>query len=235
MGSILKEFRGHTGFIHALAFDNHSQVICSGGLDKTVKFWDINSNQASQTNKSTNHSPNTPNTPKNPTNLTSILSNSHSNELINSTNIDFDVYSLSVDLHNVFYLSGARKSPPLRSTDPFTSSQIDSKIEKFDLDIKSEASSQTPIAPTATNRSQQIVDAKQPEQQPVRRLGVSTRKSSAASSSKQTNSSSNLNNSASILGTAGTNQVGSANNSSTSAAAAAANYDFLNNDDLYEV
>ena len=69
----------------------------SGGLDKTVKIWDLNScaniSNSSDLNKSSG----------------SGSSSTSSNDLFKSINVNFDVYSINKDSQNVFYFSGARK------------------------------------------------------------------------------------------------------------------------------
>ncbi len=98
-GLLFKELKGHTDIVHALCFDNHSEVLCSGGLDNTVKFWDIH-------RRGIQIGPNL--TEKSPSGV------NHSGELIRSSSLEFAVYSIVCDIQNVFYLSGAKK--PQRST-----------------------------------------------------------------------------------------------------------------------
>lgn len=190
MGTQLKEYRGHTNFIHSLAFDNHSQVLCSGGIDRSLKFWDFTGGQQikQETKTTTTAATKTPAT----------------NDILSSTQLEFDVYSVSVDSHNVFYACGARK-------EAVVAPQIDCKQEENKVVEKSEKIEVNETSSTTTKNS----SPQNNETTSTRKVGVSTRKSSATAKNVPSQSQP---------------QAAAANTSSNNS-----NYNFLNNDDLYEV
>lgn len=191
MGSMLRELRGHTNFIHTLTYDNHSQILCSGGLDSTAKFWDLSQAKPSQQSLLTSNS-------------NKSVSQS-STELITSTLIDFDVYWASVDSNNVFYLAGARKTGifECKQEQRMKSGKIEvSPAEKSSSVQQQQQPATLPPAPQTESTN--------------KRVGVSTRKASANSKNLHTPTTTN---------TAATTSTTTNN----------PNYNFLNNDDLYEV
>lgn len=192
MGTQLKEYRGHTNFIHSLAFDNHSQVLCSGGIDRSLKFWDFTGGQQMK------QEPKTATTTSTKTPAT--------NDLLSSAQLEFDVYSVSVDSHNVFYACGARKEAVVIP-------QIDCKQEENKVVEKSEKIevNETTSTSTTTKNSSPLNN----ETTSTRKVGVSTRKSSATAKNVPSQPQP---------------QAAVANTSSNNS-----NYNFLNNDDLYEV
>lgn len=99
-GGMLKELKAHMDIVHSLAFDNNSEILCSGGLDKTVKFWDVHNKN------NVLIEPNLRTYQLSSKNLNSSL---NSSELVRSINVDFNVYSISIDVQNVFCINGARK------------------------------------------------------------------------------------------------------------------------------
>lgn len=192
MGTQLKEYRSHTNFIHSLAFDNHSQVLCSGGIDRSLKFWDFTGGQQMK------QEPKTATTTSTKTPAT--------NDLLSSAQLEFDVYSVSVDSHNVFYACGARKEAVVIP-------QIDCKQEENKVVEKSEKIevNETTSTSTTTKNSSPLNN----ETTSTRKVGVSTRKSSATAKNVPSQPQP---------------QAAAANTSSNNS-----NYNFLNNDDLYEV
>ena len=130
-GGLCKELKGHTDIVYALEFDNNSDILCSGGLDKTVKFWNLHSKnitiEPDFVAKSSFKSNKTGSNVNSPFGV--------SNELMRSVNVNFNVYSISTDVQNVFYFSGARKP----ATQPFRSASkaSDSGLEKSNA-LKSE-------------------------------------------------------------------------------------------------
>ncbi len=103
-GGLCKELKGHTDIVYALEFDNNSEVLCSGGMDKTVKLWNIHSKNVViepdfglSSFKSSGCV------------LNNVQSTGCSSELMRSISLNFNVYSINVDVQNVFYFSGARK------------------------------------------------------------------------------------------------------------------------------
>lgn len=193
MGTQLKEYRGHTNFIHSLAFDNHSQVLCSGGIDRSLKFWDFTGGQQIKQELKTT--------------TTTATKTPATNDLLSSTQLEFDVYSVSVDSHNVFYACGARK-------EAVVTPQIDCKQEENKVVEKSEKIevSETTSATTTAKNSSPLNNN---ETTSNRKVGVSTRKSSATAKN--------------VPSQPQPQTAAAANTSNNS------NYNFLNNDDLYEV
>jgi WD40 repeat protein len=88
MSSLLNEFKSHTDCVYALEFDLTSKLLLSGGLDQTVKVWDLNNGGLKQQQQQQQQS---------------------SSSLIQSINVNFNVYSMSKDQQNTFYFTGAQK------------------------------------------------------------------------------------------------------------------------------
>ena len=105
-GGLYKEFKGHGDIIHALKFDNNSEILCSGGLDKTLKFWDVHL-KSSAGHQLLLFGEDPLNSSKSSSKLSSGAASSI--ELLRSMNVDFHVYSIECDVQNVFYFTGALK------------------------------------------------------------------------------------------------------------------------------
>jgi WD40 repeat protein len=113
-GACVKEFKGHTDIVHALEFDNSSDVLCSGGLDRTVKFWNVHGrNVVIEPDFNSSIMKQRAAGMRGGSSAAQSASGGTagcSSELMRSVNLGFNVYSISVDLQNVFYFLGARKS-----------------------------------------------------------------------------------------------------------------------------
>ena len=109
---MLKDLEGHENTIYALKFDNSSSILCSGGLDKTVKFWNFNKT------------------------ITTKKNDNQSNELIHSISFNFSIHSIVTDSQNVFYTMGAAKTGLNEVNNQQTGTTIDStsiKIENIEV------------------------------------------------------------------------------------------------------
>jgi hypothetical protein len=200
-----------------LSFDNNSEILCSGGMDKTVKFWDFHQKNIQigpkvfsfdSTLQNTNKNQSSPNT---------------SSELIRSMNVDFSIYSIYCDVQNVFYVNGAKKTNitsttsnmPAEATNSNSCSTtnqvlIESTISKDKKTIKTEKS-----IPTDSNT-----------QKPKR-----ISKTKTFPDEKQTSNTQLVENKSTI----NTRSRRNLSESHSSASAPSAVNLFNNNDDLYEV
>ena len=150
----------------------------------------------------------------------------HSSELIKTTNIDFNVYSIYCDIQNVFYLSGAKK--PASKT--FIMSSIANEITESSNHKKS------------SGHSKQESTAFKSEKKNMHGISSSKSGSSSMSKSHQPVSSSTINTRRRAAQAAATGN--NCNQFTTNAASANSNntgqhnldtsYLFNNNDDLYE-
>jgi hypothetical protein len=236
-----------------LKFDNNSEILCSGGLDGTVKFWDVHQkNSIGDANDASllNSKIDTLNSSKN----SSKFSNSSisSNEIMRSANVDFQVHSIECDVQNVFYFTGVSKQSFKQFYNTDQSDATSSIKTTLNTSIKMEASI-SEVIKSEPSPSLDILDNNYfntPTSQTKTKLRqkVSGRKSSAPQLTATNNSSVlamsqtpdlNTSTSKSTINTRRRTAL-AANNSpmisnTPPSAPPSSSYLFNNNDDLYEV
>ena len=164
----------------------------------------------------------------------------HSSELIKSTNVDFNVYSIYADYQNVFFINGARKPPKLDSNLTLANLKLTSPTRVPETNIKKQAITiQQPKQSNSCKSEKRAYSGRHISAGPLKlgsssganSSGINTRRRAAQASAHTTTTTTALSSTinSGINNSLNPNANPNSNNNSNSS------YLFSNNDDLYEI